>query len=115
MTLDRDSQTSQLETLWLKEAAEIRALAAEYSSDRLAILHLLRGLEELHREIRDGLFQSSLPESRHELYALLRDIEEQGGWPYIEKMSLRNLLAALPEDFWIKESSFVGEVEETER
>ncbi|MBD2342990.1 hypothetical protein [Anabaena subtropica] len=63
-----------------------------------ALLQLLRQLEQLHREIRDGTFQESLPNNRQQLYALLKDIESEGGWPYIERMRLqaflRNLLEA---------------------
>jgi hypothetical protein len=54
-------------------------------------LALLRQLEKLHKEVRDGAFQESLPDNRQRLYSLLRDIESEGGWPYIERMRLREL------------------------
>jgi hypothetical protein len=38
------------------------------------------------------VFQVSLPDNRQALYALLKDIEEEGGWPYIDRMRLRSLL-----------------------
>lgn len=66
--------------------------------DAIALLALLRQLESLHREIRDGAFQASLPESRHSLYSLLREIESEGGWPYIERMRLQAFLTKMQEE-----------------
>jgi hypothetical protein len=63
--------------------------------DAKAILALLRQLEQLHREIRDGAFQESLPDNRQGLYSLLKDIESEGGWPYIERMRLQAFLTHL--------------------
>ena len=77
-------------------ATTIRSLAQQRQGDSLALVALLRGLEELHREIRDGIFQTSLPDNRQALYALLKDIEAEGGWPYIERMKLQSFLANLP-------------------
>lgn len=74
----------------------VRALAQEFQADSLALLAILRRLEELHREIRDEMFQMSLPDNRQGLYALLKDIESEGGWPYIERMRLQSFLANLP-------------------
>jgi hypothetical protein len=83
-------------------AQEIRAIAQDSKGDGIALLALLRVLESLHREIREGLFQESLPSNRQALYALLRDIEASGGWPYIHRMRLqdflRNLVAESEED-----------------
>ncbi|MGB3207356.1 MAG: hypothetical protein WBB28_20410 [Crinalium sp.] len=70
----------------------VRALATKCEGDSLALLALLRTLERLHREIQEGVFQVSLPDNRQALYALLKDIEEEGGWPYIDRMRLRSLL-----------------------
>ncbi|MEH2139827.1 hypothetical protein [Nostoc sp.] len=67
-------------------------------SDTVALLALLRQLEQLHREIRDGVFQESLPVNRRQLYSLLKDIESEGGWPYIERMRLQAFLANLPQE-----------------
>lgn len=70
--------------------------AAEAShGDSIALLALLRKLEQLHREIRDGSFQESLPQNRQQLYSLLKDIELEGGWPYIERMRLQAFLSQL--------------------
>ncbi len=71
---------------------DIQALAQSYQGDSLALLAVLRRLEALHREIREGVFQQSLPDSRHGFHDLLKDIESQGGWPYIERMKLQSLL-----------------------
>jgi hypothetical protein len=74
------------------------AIAAS-EGDTIALLALLRQLEFLHREIRDGVFQANLPENRQALYALLREIEMEGGWPYIERMRLQAFLANMePEE-----------------
>ena len=77
----------------LAKAAEQAAIAR--IGDEIALLGLLRLLEELHNQIRDAWFQDSLPTNRQRLYALLRDIEISGGWPYIQRMRLRALLEQL--------------------
>ncbi len=59
-------------------------------SDRL--LSLLRTLESLHRQIRTEQFEPSLPNTRKDLYAFLKDVEESGGWPYIERGKLQTFL-----------------------
>ena len=58
-------------------------------------LELLRTLEQLHQEIRVNLFEPSLPNTRNDLYDLLLDIEETGGWPYIGRMKLQAFLEHL--------------------
>ena len=78
-------------------ADAVGALATRGEGDSLALLALLRTLEQLHREIREGVFQVSLPDNRQALYALLKDIEEEGGWPYIDRMRLRSLLVNFSE------------------
>lgn len=74
-------------------AESVRDLAVDYQGDTHALLALLRLLEQLHREIRDEFFVKTLPDNRQALYALLKDIESEGGWPYIERMKIRALLA----------------------
>ncbi len=64
------------------------------STDLLALLRLL---EQRHRDICETLFYDALPDNRQNLYALLRDIEVNGGWPYIQRMKLQALLANLPD------------------
>jgi hypothetical protein len=73
----------------------VDALVAKYQGDTLLLLALLRTLESLHRQIRDGVFQEALPDNRQHLYKLLRTIETEGGWPYIHRMRLRSLLENL--------------------
>ncbi|AFZ44848.1 hypothetical protein PCC7418_2710 [Halothece sp. PCC 7418] len=91
-----DDQTNQKLT---EDADRVKGLiletAQEYKEDCLALLMLLRVLEQVHWQIRERLFHPALPDTRNELYQLLRDIEENGGWPYIERMKLRSLLIHL--------------------
>ncbi|MEB3275259.1 MAG: hypothetical protein ACO4CG_00815 [Prochlorothrix sp.] len=77
-------------------AAEVRRLAQQSQQSVDETLALLRLLEALHREIRTTTFQRLLPTNRQALYALLREIEAEGGWPYISRMSLRSLFRSLP-------------------
>jgi hypothetical protein len=74
----------------------VQTVAHQYSRQSRELLALLRLLEALHKDIRDGLFQESLPDNRQALYALLRDIETGGGWPYINRMRLQAFLSQLP-------------------
>jgi hypothetical protein len=78
-------------------AHQIHELAEQNREDPIALLHLLRTLEQLHREIQQNYFQPALPNSRQALYTLLRDIEENGGWPYVQRWKLQALFANLPE------------------
>lgn len=97
MNCDRDVDSRQLQVNLQAMTADIRALATSHQENPLALLALLRAVEQIHREIRENLFQASLPDNRQELYALLKNIEEEGGWPYIERLRLRSLLAYLAE------------------
>ncbi len=78
-----------------KIGQELWALAENHQDDSLFLLCLLRNLEEIHRKIRTEMFEPSLPQTRNALYQLVRDIEEKGGWPYVERMKLRSLLQNL--------------------
>lgn len=92
MGFESGQSQSELQTI----ATAVRALAQDCQGQSLALVALLRQLEQLHREIRDGIFQASLPDNRQALYTLLKDIEAEGGWPYIERMKLQSFLANLP-------------------
>ena len=97
MNCDKQFDSGHLQVKLQAITTDIRALAHSHQNDSLSLLALLRALEELHQEIREDLFQSSLPDNRQALYALLKDIEESGGWPYIDRMKLQLLLSNFPE------------------
>ncbi|MEM9264644.1 MAG: hypothetical protein AAGA46_03895 [Cyanobacteria bacterium P01_F01_bin.13] len=77
----------------------VQVAAQKRAKDCEALLALLRQLESLHQDIRDTLFQESLPTNRQHLYHLLRDIEINGGWPYIQRMKLSELSKSLAPHF----------------
>ncbi|WP_228037813.1 hypothetical protein [Nodosilinea sp. LEGE 06152] len=101
----------------LSQSIDRAALARR--GQTLNLLALLRLLEQQHRDICETLFRDALPDNRQHLYALLRDIEVSGGWPYIQRMKLQALLANVPDlDFdtlfpatvpTIEEDRFPGE------
>ena len=95
MTQNRDISAIDSVSLLKDTARDICALADEHQQDGLMLLALLRDLEQIHRRIRVDYFESSLPQTRHDLYQFVRDIEEKGGWPYIERMRLKHLLKNL--------------------
>ncbi|ELS49258.1 MULTISPECIES: hypothetical protein [Microcystis] len=88
---DNSQLDSQLHSL----VTTVTAIAEEQQGDCNGLLRLLRTLENLHRQIREQMFEPSLPNTRKDLYGLLRDIEETGGWPYIERMKLQMLMEKL--------------------
>ncbi len=87
MTGDR-ALDQQLENL----NQTVSDLAKSYEGNLDALLALLRTLEQLHRGIREHQFEPALPTNRQDLYFLLRNIEETGGWPYIERMRIKDIL-----------------------
>lgn len=89
----------------------IYAVAQRHQGDEIALLTLLRTLEASHREICDGFFQESLPRNRQQLYSFLREVEAEGGWPYIPRIKLRSLLAFLQENL---EQPHSGERDESD-
>lgn len=97
----RDHASSSVDEITLRSqeldqlAQSIRSIAQRAEGDGTALLALLRLLEVLHREIREGLFQDALPSNRRALYSLLKDIEASGGWPYIHRMRLQEFLKNL--------------------
>ena len=76
---------------------DIMAIAANHEGDGQAQLFVLRHLELLHRKICEDYFYHTLPERRRDLYNLLRDMEENGGWPYIARPKLKLLMQAFLE------------------
>lgn len=91
LSLDADRlETAKAELNSIVEMTQAMAKARE--GDVLELLALLRTLEACHKDIRDGLFQEAFPTNRQRLYQLLRDIETEGGWPYIPRMKLQHLL-----------------------
>ncbi|MGD1902630.1 MAG: hypothetical protein ACFB9N_10375 [Geitlerinemataceae cyanobacterium] len=70
----------------------VEASRADCKGDTTALLALLRTLEGLHRQVFEEDFVPSLPNSRQPLYALLREMEAEGGWPYIPKMRIYELI-----------------------
>jgi hypothetical protein len=41
------------------------------------------------------MFEPALPDTRHRLYLLLKHLEEVGGWPYIERMKIKDMCQTL--------------------
>ncbi|MGB5635901.1 MAG: hypothetical protein WBM44_25780 [Waterburya sp.] len=95
MTQDQDSNSIDSDSLLKDIAQDICALAEQHQQDSLFLLSLLRDLEQIHRRIRVDYFESALPQTRNDLYRFVRDIEDKGGWPYIERMRLKDLLKNL--------------------
>jgi len=93
MNPDENLDSRQLQVELQAITGKIVSLANSHQGDVKALLALLRALEHSHREIRENFFQPSLPDNRQALYGLLKDMEEAGGWPYIERMKLRSLLS----------------------
>ena len=92
MTQDRDATNTDSDGILEETAKSIYALAKTHQNDSLYLLSLLRDLEKIHRQIRVEFFEAALPQTRNDLYQFVRDIEEKGGWPYIERMRLKDLL-----------------------
>jgi hypothetical protein len=96
------SQTAESKSALTDRLQQVSAiglqLAVDHQQQTDELLAILRTLEELHRHIREDFFQPALPQSRHSLYSLLMEIESQGGWPYIERMRLQDLLRAMDSD-----------------
>ncbi len=90
-TVKKENSVPQLQTI----ISDIKVIADKNSDDPLQLLSLLRQLEQIHRQIRTEMFETSLPETRNDLYQFVKDIEDKGGWPYIERMKLEQLLQNL--------------------
>ncbi len=83
---------SQLSERIQEIVAMVQSVASDCNGDTQNLLTLLRTLETLHRQIRCEMFEPSLPNTRNTLYQILKEIEETGGWPYIERMKLQQFL-----------------------
>lgn len=97
MSGDLDLKDTQLKSQLEAIGTEIGDLAQKYQGNCSALLSLLRSLEYLHRTIREDFFEESLPNTRHALYDLLKQVDETGGWPYIERMKLQDFMLNLQE------------------
>ncbi len=95
MNSHQDWNRSQLEGELQQVTTTVWDLARQQQGNSEGLLLLLRTLEHLHRQIREQMFEPSLPDTRQDLYHLLREIEETGGWPYIERMKIQSLLLKL--------------------
>ena len=76
----------------------LRALSKSASDSPETLLHLLRELESVHRDVLEGPFRASLPANRQKLFTLLQGMEKSGGWPYIPRLQLRTFLDLLDQD-----------------
>jgi len=96
---DNQNLTSQ-DLSWQLQAisSAVKDIAQACDGDVISLLAVLRHLEQLHKEIRDGVFQKNLPDNRQRLYSLLKDIESEGGWPYIARKRVQALLVNLSEE-----------------
>ncbi|BAW96720.1 hypothetical protein NIES970_16590 [[Synechococcus] sp. NIES-970] len=74
---------------------ELLAIASQYEGNGERLLEILRQLELTHRQISEEYFYPSLPERRRDLYNILRDMETEGGWPYIARPKLKFILEKL--------------------
>lgn len=91
--MTRNKDTNMSSDNFLQDVArDICDLAEQNQDDSLFLLSLLRDLEKIHRQIRVTFFEGALPQTRNDLYQFVKDIEEKGGWPYIERMRLKELL-----------------------
>jgi hypothetical protein len=91
---ETDPLQSELELLQQK----VSAIADSAKGDGVALLKILRTLEQMHRQVREGLFQEVLPQNRQQLYHLLKEIEAEGGWPYIPRARLQSLFAKMDQE-----------------
>ena len=98
MTQNQDLNNVDSDSLLKETSKSLYALAQKHREDSLFLLSLLRDLEKIHRQIRINFFEKGLPQTRNDLYQFVRDIEEKGGWPYIERMRLKDLLSKMEQE-----------------
>ena len=91
MSAPQSEWTARLQR-WCDEGAE---LCQQAGNDPEQLLAVLRQLEQLHRELQDGPSRNSLPSDRQQLYKLLQEMEQNGGWPYIPRLQLKTFMELL--------------------
>ncbi|WP_016949006.1 hypothetical protein [Anabaena sp. PCC 7108] len=106
MSNGKNSELEKISDQLQAIATAVEDVAQFCQGDVIALLALLRQLEKSHRNIRDGMFQDSLPDNRQRLYSLLKDIQSEGGWPYIERMRLQAFLVNLPVEASPEDTAF---------
>lgn len=87
------SDETHLQSDFTTIASLIQQVVHQSEGDVIAYLKVLRFLEHQHQGIRESHFQPALPPDRHGLYNLLKEMESEGGWPYIPKMTLKELIS----------------------
>jgi len=86
-----NNTSSSIENEIKNLVAQIQSVAENSQDNIFDLLLILRELESVHRHIRQEMFEPALPDNRHRLYLLLKHIEEIGGWPYIERMRIKDV------------------------
>lgn len=89
----------------------IEVLVEDYQDDYDCLLQFLRVLEFLYCYICIDYFELVLFNICWGLYGLLRDIEESGGWLYIEWGKLSYFIKNLQESLE-QEVEFLGELDQ---
>lgn len=93
--MNTSNNSSSIESEVKKLVTEIQNIAENSQENIFDILLILRELESLHRHIRLEMLEPALPDTRHRLYLLLKHLEEMGGWPYIERMKIKDMCKIL--------------------
>jgi len=93
--MNTSNNSSSIENEVKKLVTEIQTIAENSQENIFDLLLILRALESLHSHIRQEMFEPALPDTRHRLYLLLKHLEEVGGWPYIERMKIKDMCQTL--------------------
>ncbi|WP_017294518.1 hypothetical protein [Geminocystis herdmanii] len=93
--MNTSNNSSSIENEVKKLVTEIKVIADNSQENIFDLLLILRELESLHSHIRREMFEPALPDTRHRLYLLLKHLEEVGGWPYIERMKIKDMCQIL--------------------
>jgi len=75
----------------------VSRLAQERQGNFRQLLELLHCLEDAYIFVREGPYMEALPDTRHELFRLLKDMENDN-WPLLPKPQIRVLLNHLTQD-----------------